>query len=150
MTNKIIGRVGLLAALVGGGLVGGAIKSEAHGHPQNEFPKFSTRDVSGHYGMLELGQVEGFNFIEVAQINADGAGNLTIEAIGNFGGQSSLNVTLGCTYDVQTNGLGHMICHDPTGEVTSADMVLIDGGREVDLITTPSPLGYTYVTWRRQ
>ena len=143
-------RAGLLAILTSGAVVGGLLggrRALANGEGASGFSK---RDFRGNYGMFEIGNVEGLPFIETSRVSVDGAGGMVIDAIGNFGGVRALKVTLSCTYDIRPNGMGHMVCHDPTGEETSADLVLIDGGREVKLITTPSPAGYTSARLRRQ
>jgi hypothetical protein len=94
--------------------------------------------------------VDGLPFVEVSLVSADGHGGIAIDAVGNFGGVRGLKVKLNCTYDIRPNGMGHMICHDPTGEETSADLILMDDNREVKLITTPSPAGYTSAILHRQ
>jgi hypothetical protein len=150
MTRSTVARFGLLTLLAGSAFAGGAIAGTDDGDvtpPRH----FTNADFRGDYAMLEIGLVEQLPFMEISEIQADGAGNLTVDAIGNFGGVKALRVKLNCTYDFRDNGIGHMICTDPEGEVTTANMVLTDGGERVNLITEPSPFGgYTHATLRRQ
>ena len=156
MTTKTLNRVGLLALLTGTAVAGATLRgSEARAHgddrDRDRAGPFSNRDFRGSYGMLENGQAGGLPFVEISVVRSDGAGHITIEAIGNIGGQIPVKGTLNCTYQVRPNGMGHMDCHDvKSGEETGADFVLIDGGREVTIITTPNPAGYTYSTAKRQ
>jgi hypothetical protein len=153
MTRKILTRIGLATLFIATGLVGGIMwtGSAQANREDGRHGGFSNRDFRGAYGMLELGQVEGQTFLEIARVVSDGNGRVAIEAIGNIGGQTGFTSTLSCTYEVRNTGMGRMSCKDDnSGEVTDADFVLSDGGREVKIITTPNPHGYTYSTARRQ
>jgi hypothetical protein len=152
MTSKMLTRVGFIALFMGSGLLAGVFTTaKAHGESEEGHNGFTNRDFRGSYGMLENGQAGGLPFVEISVVRSDGAGHISIEAIGNIGGQTGIHDTLACTYQVRPNGMGHLACHsDATGETTEADFVLVDGGREVRIITTPNEEGYTYSTARRQ
>lgn len=154
MTKQRVTRIGWIALSVASAFAGGAAMNRdafAHGHGEEGVKEFSVADFHGNYGMLEVGEAEGLPLVEVAQVRADGVGTITIEATVNLGGELGFTDTLSCPYSVRPNGMGHMDCHsDTTGESTSADFVLTDGGREVKIITAPNPAGYTHSVARRQ
>jgi len=153
MTKQTFIRIGLLSFLTVGGIVGGVVanrKAQAHGDDNHD--KFSVHDFKGNYGMLETGQVEGAPFVEVSLVQADGAGHIKISAIANLGGGAAgITTTLTCTYTVRPNGMGQVNCKDDnSGELSNADFVIDDGGREVKMISTPDPHGYTSSVATRQ
>jgi len=153
MTRSTVARFGVVALLAGTAFAVGAMSSAAADEDDGALRplSFTNADFHGDYAMLEIGVVEELPFIEISKIQADGAGKLTVDAIGNFGGLRPLRVKLNCTYDFRSSGLGRMVCTDPEGEVTSANLVLTDRGDRVNLITEPSVFGgYTRATLKRQ
>jgi hypothetical protein len=101
---------------------------------------FSVADVRGNYGVIEWGFVHGENWTETALISADGAGTMSIEFVGNIANVTPVSGILPCTYDVQTNGMGQMVCTGE-GEDIVVDFVLVDSAREIRFMTAPGAHG---------
>jgi hypothetical protein len=144
----------MLALLTGSSLLGGMFMTRsAHGQGDPDHHQFTNKDFKGNYGMLENGATgDGKVFLEIAQVRADGNGHIAIEAIFNIAGLVGGKGNVNCTYTTRPNGMGHMDCiAEEGGDQTAADFILLDGGREVHILTTaPNPEGYTVSTARRQ
>lgn len=134
MTKSNFVRAGLLAGLVVVSAAGGMLhQGEAHasrGHNHN----FSVGDVRGRYGVLQWGTIQGLDWTQIARITANGAGDLTIDFVGNIGNITAVSGSTPCTYDVEPNGMGSMDCQAEDGEV-SVHFVIVDKGSEIRFIT---------------
>lgn len=141
MTRNRIARIGLLTGLIVASAVGGMmLQGEARAFRGHRGKGFSVADVRGNYGVIEWGFVHGESWTETAIINADGAGTMSIDFVGNIANVTPVSGTLPCSYDVQPNGMGQMVCTGE-GEDIVVDFVLVDKAREIRFITAPGAHG---------
>jgi hypothetical protein len=141
MTKTRIVRTGLLTGLILASAAGGMmLQGEASAFRGQHRNGFSVADVRGNYGVIEWGFVNGESWTETALIQADGAGTMSIEFIGNIANHTPVAGTLPCTYDVRTNGMGQMVCTGE-GEAIIVDFVLVDNAREIRFMTAPGGHG---------
>ena len=78
-------------------------------------------------------------FAEAVRFVFDGAGNLSGTSTADFGG-SSFPVTFTGTYSVKPNCTGNLTVDAGANGIIHRDLVVVDGGREVEFVSTDSGL----------
>jgi hypothetical protein len=74
-------------------------------------------------------------FAEAASFSFDGAGNLSGTSTADYGG-SSFPVVFTGTYSVNSNCTGSMTVDAGVNGIIHRDLVLVDGGKEVEFVDT--------------
>jgi hypothetical protein len=74
-------------------------------------------------------------FAEAAHFSFDGAGNLSGTSTADYGG-SSFPVVFNGSYSVNSNCTGNMTVDAGVNGIVHRDLVLVDGGKEVNFVDT--------------
>jgi hypothetical protein len=107
-------------------------------------PQFTNESLKGCYGVLAIGHFVANSAppqnAAIELLSFDGAGNVTGAYTGVWLGDIVRRTFVG-SYTVQLNGTGHLSCQYtdqlPHGPY-EYDLVLVDGGREIYALYTPT------------
>ena len=112
-----------------------------------ESHRCSTALLRGGYGASTTGLINSSSnpnnitiptfvpFAEVVHFISDGGGKISGSSTADFGG-TSFPVTFRGTYSLKTNCTGNLTINAGANGIIHRDLVLVDGGREVEFVST--------------